>query len=112
MHNLLSLFVMYMTFPYGLPGDIPKKYNLNTQILSFLMPSNYQHLSEGFICFVCACVCVYACVNMCFHVQYTVGLVLSCVTVHVGVSVSFSYGWLCSAGFSKGLLCLVLFFHS
>lgn len=53
------------------------------------------------------CLCLCECVLSC-SCSYTAGLVLSSVTAHAGVSVSFSYGWLCSAGFSKVLLCLLV----
>lgn len=75
-HHFLPLSVMYMTFPYVLPGEMPKKCNLNTQILSFMMASNCRHLSEGSMCFVHPCVCVYACGNVCCSCPYTARLVL------------------------------------
>lgn len=71
-HHFLSLSVMYMTFPYVLPGEMPKKFNLNTQILSFMVASNSRHLSEGsffLFFFVHPCVCVYVCGNVCCHVH-------------------------------------------
>lgn len=86
---IFSLAVKHSTSPYGHPGDRPKEYNLNTQILSFLMPSNYKHLSEGFtgLCLVFFIVRVFfsGYALSCFNI----GLVLSCVTVHLGVSESF-----------------------
>lgn len=51
---------IYTTSPYVLPGVLPQKYNLNSQIASVMIAPNCQHLSEGFICFVlggCACAC-------------------------------------------------------
>ena len=78
-HNFPSFSGVHDLFHMGCL-ETPKKYNLNTQIQRFLMPSNYQHLSEGFSCFVSMCVCAYACVLSCTYK----GLVLSCVTVHLG----------------------------
>lgn len=101
----LSRSLMYVTFPYGPPGVSVKKYHLNTGILSFLMPPNYQHLSQGFFrgiyLFGSSCVGV----NMCHCSE----LRLLCASAHVGVRVCerdfLSLAWLCSAGFSAGLLC-------
>lgn len=49
------------------------------------MISNYQHLSEGLICSHLCYLCLRECLLLC---SCTAGLVLSCVTLHVGVSVS------------------------
>lgn len=52
MHVIIfSGSVIYATSPYVLPGDLPLKYNLNSQIPNFMIAPNCQHLSEGFICF-------------------------------------------------------------
>ena len=76
-HHAPSLPEMYVTFPYVLPADKPREHHLNSQILSFLPPSNYQHLSEGFICSVPS-VCVSPCAQRnALSCTCTAGLVLS-----------------------------------
>ena len=55
---IFSPCVIYTTPPYGLPGDLPRKCDLSSQIASVMIAPNCQHLSVGFICFVSGAGCV------------------------------------------------------
>lgn len=110
-HHFLSLSVMCMTFPYVLPGEMPKKFNLNTQILSFMVASNSRHLSEGsFFLFFFSCTRVFVSMSVGMFVVMSIHCQISALMCNnkCRCECTFPCGWLCSTGFSEGLLCSVV----